>query len=402
MPNLRPALSALALCLVHAPASAQGTDVLVPGWFSNSVHRYDPSGAWTGPFVGPGSGGLINAHSIAVGPDGNLYITSTGTNSILRYDGATGAPLGVFVPTGLAGLSNPFDADFGPDGHLYVTSGSRVMRFDGATGASLGDFVPSGSGGLSAAEMLVWGPDGHLYVASANNNSVKRYDGQTGAFIDTFVTPGSGGLDDPHGLAFGPDGNLYVASFGTNPVLKYDRVTGASLGALVSAGPLAPSAPHGLMFGTDGLLYVASFGNDQIRRYDGTTGAFVDIFVTSGSGGINAPADVLVRPEPELKQQAPLPGIAGGTSSITVYKANPGELVVYVFGTINGPLPLLFCPGLQAYIQDPVLLASATADGFGVTNVSVPIPSSAAGLTVLLQSLALSSCRVSNLVRYTF
>ena len=51
------------------------------------------------------------------------------------------AAVGWFGPTGLT---------FGPDGNLYVTSSlnDQVLRYDGSTGAFLDAFVPSGSGGL--------------------------------------------------------------------------------------------------------------------------------------------------------------------------------------------------------------------------------------------------------------
>jgi DNA-binding beta-propeller fold protein YncE len=145
------------------------------------------------------------------GPDSNLYVNSTVTDAILRYDGRTGTFLDVFVPSGSGGLEAPSGLVFGPDGHLYVTgfNFSEILRYDGRTGAFLDAFVPSGSGGLSFPAGLVFGPDGHLYVSSHNNalvqrssvSEILRYDGQTGAFLGAFVPRGSGGLgeDEPTG-----------------------------------------------------------------------------------------------------------------------------------------------------------------------------------------------------------
>src|SRR5262249_9087380 len=60
------------------------------------------------------------------GPDGNLYVSSYGTNEVLRYQGPSGAQPGafidVFIPAGDAGLFNPTGVTFGPDGNLYVSS----------------------------------------------------------------------------------------------------------------------------------------------------------------------------------------------------------------------------------------------------------------------------------------
>ena len=40
-------------------------------------------------FVLTGAGGLDWGHGLCFGPDGNLYVASSLTNAVLRYDGAT-------------------------------------------------------------------------------------------------------------------------------------------------------------------------------------------------------------------------------------------------------------------------------------------------------------------------
>ena len=75
------------------------------------------------------------------GPDGNAYVVSWGTNSVLSYNGTTGAFIGTFVSSGSGGLSSPEGLTFGPDGNLYVSSYSSnsVLRYSGANGAFLGN-----------------------------------------------------------------------------------------------------------------------------------------------------------------------------------------------------------------------------------------------------------------------
>src|SRR5438477_333238 len=78
---------------------------------------------------------------------------------------------------------------FGPDGNLYVASKTThtILRYDGHTGAFIDAFVPAQSGGLKYPYGLVFGPDHNLYVVDSYDFSVVRYNGLTGAFIDTFV-----------------------------------------------------------------------------------------------------------------------------------------------------------------------------------------------------------------------
>jgi WD40 repeat protein len=275
-------------------------DLLVCGWSSANILRCAADDGNCTSLVASGSAGLNLAHSIELGIDGNLYVTSFGSNAVNRYDALTGAFIDAFVPAGSGGLGSPTDAIFGPDGNLYVTSFGTdcVLRYDGITGAFIDQFVTSGSGGLLNPESLSFGPDGNLYVLSGNNSNVARYEGTTGAFIDIFVSSGSGGLGDPHYMFFHEDGLLYITAFGNNKVIRYDAATGAFVDVFVEDDPGTPgdesgglSSAHGAAFGVDGFLYVSSFNSNQVLRYD-ETGAFIDVFISAASGAVG-PIDVV-------------------------------------------------------------------------------------------------------------
>ena len=314
-------------------------DIFTSNGGRNNILRYDErTGEFLGEFIPAGSGGLGLPTGLLIGPDGNLYVCSAGSNlgSILRYDGITGAPLpspgntgATFVPPGSGGLTNPMSTGgglgivFGPDGNLYVTSGgisappesSTVLRFSGTTGEFIDAFVPPGSGGLKGPRGLVFGPDGNVYVNSSTSGpgTVLRYDGMTGAFLDVFVPAGSNpfgvtGSGAPRGLVFGPDRNLYVSyNWGAtadlhSSILRYDGTTGAFLDAFVSEGSGGLYDATGVFFGPDDNLYVRSAtqqgglgGPSAVLRYDGTTGTFIDQFVPFQSGGLSCNGPLVFR-----------------------------------------------------------------------------------------------------------
>lgn len=280
---------------------ARAGDLLVANFFgSDSVLRYDgTTGAYKGIFAS--GGGLSNPYGLAFGLHGNLLVSSFGSNEILEFDSSTGEFVRIFATDG--GLFTPGHMTFGPDNNLYVSNinNHSISRFDGATGEFIDIFIPPNSGGLYYPSRPVFGPDGNgdgqddLYVGIINSYKMLRFDGITGDYIDDFISGPLASLDSPHDFIFHADGLLYIAQFQRDNVVRYD-LSGDFVDVFASGGGL--ENPVSLRFGTDGRLYVggAQFSNNVVR-YDGTTGAFIDEFVAAGSGGLYIAADMLFLPE---------------------------------------------------------------------------------------------------------
>jgi streptogramin lyase len=274
------AIMLVAASLLFVPSSVRAADptgdLFVASFTSGNVTRLDGA---TGTVVYSVNQG-VSTINLAKGVDGDLYVSTLFTDTVIKTDLETGAPLGTFASGG--GLATAVGVAFGSDGNLYV--GSRdtdeVLRFNGTTGAFLGTFVTAGSGGLDAPEQLLFGPDGNLYVTEFSGNRVLRYNGSTGAFIDVFASSGS--LSGARGLVFGPDGNLYVAGNSSDNVVRFNGVTGAVIDVFATGIVGA----NGLAFGPDGNLYVAAEFADAIMRVDGTTGVAGPFATVTGPVGI--------------------------------------------------------------------------------------------------------------------
>jgi sugar lactone lactonase YvrE len=237
-------------------------------------------------------------HQLALGPDGNIWITLDGlTDNIARV-----RPDGTVDRFTAAAIVNPIGivAGPGPDGQLWVTEPGAVAHFSPSdpTAASRVDIV-----GL-APNRIVVGPDRNLWTGSNESVVRIRTDGTADPFTPT-------GLLGARGIAAGGDGNLYVADFlgaqilgvttagvaagayptgGGNP----QEVVAGSSGQMAFTNPLhdpqqvgrfAPpdtssvrtvdfatgTDPFGIVFAPDGAYWVAN-RNDQLTRMtpDGT------------------------------------------------------------------------------------------------------------------------------------
>ena len=262
----------------------------VSSYLSNEVLKYNAAtGAFLGALVTNGRGGLSGANSLAFRPDVNLsynlYVLSTGNSSVLRYD-ANGDPKGisgalgdaVFIASGINGLKNPNGMTFGPDGKLYISSSdtNQILRYNSDASFD-GAFVAAGSGGLSSPGKLTFGPDGNLYVSSTATNSVLRYHGPTGAYIDTFIPSASGGLYNPGDMLFN-SGSLYVVSQRTDQILRYDEISGAFLDAVDPANSNGVERPTGLLL-ANGNLLVGSYA--AINSYGPVSGERITVKLSS-------------------------------------------------------------------------------------------------------------------------
>jgi WD40 repeat protein len=173
-----------------------GNLYVTSGSSSTNILRYNGQ---TGSFMGVFATYAPDlASDLVFGPDGDLFVAMY-SNGVYQFNGQTGAPLGNFVPatnfTFVGGIA------FGPDDNLYISteSADSVLRYNGTTGAFIDTFVSAGSGGLNGANGIEFGPDGNLYVAGGFSDAILRYNGQSGAFLDVFAT---GPIDAPQYFTF--------------------------------------------------------------------------------------------------------------------------------------------------------------------------------------------------------
>ena len=188
--------------------------------------------------------------------EGNLFVT---------YSGSRGqeAPISVFrvTPEGtrepfISGIVNATSMAFGPDGHLYVSS-----RFEGAVYRVKEDGTHDQvASDLGVACGLTFDADGSMYVGDRSGTIFRVRDGKASTFASLPASVAA------FHLAMSPEGELFVSG----PTLgTYDHIHRINEAGEVRTVPTPFGRPQGLAFAADGSLHVidALAGSSGLYRF---------------------------------------------------------------------------------------------------------------------------------------
>ncbi len=260
---------------------------------SNRIAQFHPSSGVImrlSPFVS-----AIDGQDLIISDTGRIFVSRGSADRVEEFS-RYGEDLGMFVFAGDGGLDYPTGLTFTPQGNLLVCSSETdsVIEYDGQTGAFIRTFVTSGAGVLDSPHGLTFGPGGNLYVSNYVTNRITVYEGVTGAFVGDFLASGTTPPDGPIGMVFKPDGNLLVANNNAASIYEYDGVTGEFLGRFDRSGNPGGfweiSNPHTIRIGPDGDIYVsASSGGVMIHMYDIDNGLFMRTYYVLPQQGVSAP-----------------------------------------------------------------------------------------------------------------
>ena len=312
----------------HSVRFSPDGELFVANYSNGTVVRYD---AGLGSFVTVASG-LTTPIDLLFGTDSGpcappIYVSDSGSGSILRFDGATGELRGTFGTTG----PRPFGMTCAPNGNLLVATqeGNTLVELDNSTGASLGAFAA----GLALPAAAVTGPNGNVFVAEFNANRVVELDGRSGAFLRIVTAEAIG----PLALAFGSNGNLFVSqNLPNDGVVEVDPATGSVVNTFAIAG-----RPRALLFNPQGRLYITILLSDTVVDLDVDTGQTSVL-----SGGLTGPHGIALNPTGDLfvvsshANQLARYDPSGGTFEPFATDGLSSPLGVIV-GTSSGPCSVL-------------------------------------------------------------
>ncbi len=289
------------LCLLSISAlqtnNAHATnDLLVSNPATNSILRFDgATGAAKGHFVAPGTGGLSYPQQMVVGADGLLYVADYLANTVKRFSLVDGSFVDDFTP--VSDLLNPRALKFGPGGGLYVLGGSnqrQIRKYSDIDGSYQATVVSTTSSRMSGPKDFIFTPDtsGLIVLNAFHNGSL--FSATTGAFISYFLNPTGNQaiMKDPRAIQIGSDGKYWVANRGLNCVSRYEPATGAKINDEICGSPLSNGPGEFVIDGDD--MFIANGASNNVVHVNMNDYNQKSIFVSSSSQSL-ANADYMIK-----------------------------------------------------------------------------------------------------------
>jgi len=250
-----------------------------------------------------GSSALNRPTGIAVDFQGNIFISDTGNDRVVKCDekgrfvdeiGGFGSGMGEFNrPTYIA-------SDNGLNLYVVDAQNKRIQRLDRNLNfisaieiQGDGDFA-----GLGLPEGIALTPSGEIVVSDIEGDLLVQLSG----FLEYKTTYGGfgemeGELRDPLGVFVDRNGDLYVADSRNDRVAVFDQFGNF----LRSLGEKVLNDPAGVTVGRDGSVYVANTDDNSLVVL-GPQGDLIAEYGKSEQGmmGLSQPTDLEFGPQGEL------------------------------------------------------------------------------------------------------
>jgi uncharacterized protein (TIGR03437 family) len=384
--------------------------------------------AYSGDGLQATSASLSGPNGLAFDTAANLYIADTGNNRVRRVDPSgsisTFAGNGNGTGTGFGGegdpatvtpVQSPEGVVADPQGNLFIsdTSHNRVIRVDVAGNfhsvAGTGTSGDLGDGGTFLAELydpsgLALDGAGNLYIADTQNHRIRML--SPGGAISTIAGTGTAGfsgdgtsaalaqLSYPAAIAVDANGNIYIADSGNNrirvvtPDGNIATIAGTGdasyNGENGTAIQIALFNPSGLAVDGQGNVWVADTGNNRVRILLATQTVvtppqLINVTVASSASllpGPLAPGEIFSIFAGAAQSMGPNAAVGGGFDASGLLATTLGGVQVLFNGTAA---PLFYVQSQQINAQVPYEMAGQTSAQLqivyrGATVAQVQIP----------------------------
>jgi sugar lactone lactonase YvrE len=226
------------------------------------------------------SGSLSYPYRVAVDASGNVYISDTQGNQVLKETLANGSYTeSVVVSTGLA---TPYGVAVDGGGNVYVVDNghNRVVE-ETPSGSGYSQTVISTSS-LSYPTGVAVDASGDLYIADTGHGRILVEMASEGSYSETALTYASN-FAQITGIAVDSSGNIYVSDIDNNAVYMETYSAGSYTPSTISTSGL--SYPYDIAVDGSGNLYISDFYNDRIVFETNNEGSYTQSVVPTATLG---------------------------------------------------------------------------------------------------------------------
>ncbi len=246
---------------------------------SGHVTELSPTGAVLATSATGGSG----FDSIAVAPNGNIYVAASGSNAVYAYTSSLGAVTG--SPWTSPTMTAPTSVAVDTSGYVYVTDGAssiiRKFTSSGTLSASITNACLSGVTSISIDTA------GYLWTSAYSKSDGCRVSNPGGAY--TFDEGGS--LLQPGNLAIDSNGKGWAPLGGANDLAG---VTASGSGALYGSSSQGLSTPTWIAIDGSNNLWVTNNGNSYALAEFNDSGTVISPATGYQSGNLNTPSWIAI------------------------------------------------------------------------------------------------------------
>jgi virginiamycin B lyase len=280
--------SAPVLTFPTGVAAAPDGSIWVASTYSDKLLRFDPSTGQARDIPLPHRSHPVG---VLVDPQGAVWYAASGLGLVGRLDPGAARPKEFAIPSiadARSAIPSPWAIALEPAGsHLWFTVVSdgivgRVAltakpqrRGFAVSELSLGRSTVRPEG--IAADHL-----GSIWIAETGADSLARIRTGDGAITRVHLPPGS----RPRGIASAPDGTIWVTLFGTHQLLE---IKPGTLETRTSSLPSrAGSSPWAIVVDQAGAVWVGEFAGNTVARFDPRSRRFTTVPLPTTHSGVRA------------------------------------------------------------------------------------------------------------------
>ncbi len=173
-------------------------------------------------------------------------------------------------------LTYPYGVAVDGSGNVYITDtyANRVVKFTPSGTASVLNVSSPGGSPLNYPTGVAVDGGGNVYIVDTNNNRVVKF---------TLSSPGGSPLNGPFGVTVDGGGNVYIADSYNNRVVELTAGGVASVVNVGSPGGTPLNFPFGVAVDLAGDLYISDMHNNRLVEV--AAGGAVNVLNTGSPGG---------------------------------------------------------------------------------------------------------------------